>query len=275
MSSQRAITYKTSSAKKRGVVNEAPAATVEGQGNSLRDTVRYSSDFPVAAPSLQAAASVAMPSSPSNSHRLAADPRANTTFTEGTLSFAAHGYLTPGIHPSSFTDAERLLAFNDARRTQWQHLERFVAWVAGSNQFSCIYLDGGYVSRKAVPDDIDCILQSREPYGTAALESMIPFFSYGLERILTEYRVHLHFWAEGFPGGVQDFRMFFQYVRPRDAAESSLAPQDRKGILRLDLGERSVVPELSSDYPPSQVEPAGGRLPGSVIRSSTTARRRR
>ncbi|PTY00728.1 hypothetical protein DB346_14005 [Verrucomicrobia bacterium LW23] len=156
-------------------------------------------------------------------------------FARLSLAFTPAGYLPAGIHSAAPADAERLLAFNPARRRQWQGLQRFIRWAESHNTFSCIYLDGGYVSRKPAPDDIDCILQSRAPYGPAALESMMPFFSYGLDRILKEYAVHLHFWAEGFPGGVQDFRMFFQYIRPRDAAENCLDARARKGLIRMEL----------------------------------------
>jgi hypothetical protein len=228
MSSQSATSYQTSSAPEGSIIAEGPAGNHSAAGSApacrekllLRDPVRYSSGQQVA-------------------ECEALEPNARG---KSAVAFTSQGFLLPGIHTATFGEAEQLLAFNASRRAQWLQLERFIEWVRSSNHFACIYLDGGFVSRKQKPEDIDCILQSRAPYGTSALESMIPYFSYGLDRILREYSVHLHFWAEGFPGGVQDFRMFFQYVRPREAAESSLTPHERKGILRLNLSEKREMP---------------------------------
>jgi hypothetical protein len=64
---------------------------------------------------------------------------------------------------------------------------------------------------------------------------MEPFFSEGLGTILTKYSVHLHFWCEGFPGGLNDFRRFFQYLRPQDAAPFGLKEGTKKGIVRIKL----------------------------------------
>jgi hypothetical protein len=64
---------------------------------------------------------------------------------------------------------------------------------------------------------------------------MEPFFSEGLGTILTKYSVHLHFWSEGFPGGLNDFRRFFQYLRPQDAAPLGLKEGAKKGIVRIKL----------------------------------------
>src|SRR5271154_4216522 len=57
----------------------------------------------------------------------------------------------------------------------------------------------------------------------------------GLDEFYAKYSVHLLFWWEGFPGGLSDFRRFFQYLRPQDAAPLGLREGARKGILRVKL----------------------------------------
>ena len=56
-----------------------------------------------------------------------------------------------------------------------------------------------------------------------------------IESIYETYSVHLHFWCEGFPGGMSDFRRFFQYLRPQDAAPLGLKESARKGIVHVEL----------------------------------------
>jgi hypothetical protein len=56
-----------------------------------------------------------------------------------------------------------------------------------------------------------------------------------MDTIYANYSVHLHFWCEGFPGGLSDFRRFFQYLRPQDAAPLGLREGAKKGIVRIKL----------------------------------------
>ncbi len=90
--------------------------------------------------------------------------------------------------------------------------------------FDCAYINGGFITVKTAPADVDVILQTMEP-----------FFAMGIDSIYDTYSVHLHFWCEGFPGGMSDFRRFFQYVRPQDAAPKGLTEETRKGIVRIKL----------------------------------------
>ncbi len=155
-------------------------------------------------------------------------------------TFNANGLLPSGIHDCSLAEAEKRFVLNPHRAEMWQRLLKFVDWTRSLDTFDILYLDGGYISDKPRPEDIDVILQTRAKYGTEALESMTPFFLKGLDTIFSEYGVHLHFWSEGFPGGIHDFRLFFQYVRPQDAAPRGLAPGATKGILRVQFNGRTA-----------------------------------
>jgi hypothetical protein len=149
--------------------------------------------------------------------------------------FNYYGYLPEGVHETTLAQLRERFVINPRRILLWQRLEEFLAWVVTTRQFSHVYIDGGFVTNKPSPEDIDVILQTNAEYGPDALGAMAPFFSKGLDTILEEYSVHLHFWSEGFPGGVSDFRRFFQYLRPQDAAPLGLREGTKKGIVRITL----------------------------------------
>ncbi len=145
------------------------------------------------------------------------------------------GYLPEGIHETNLDQLRERFAIGEPRVVLWGKFIEFLDKVQTHGGFSYAYIDGGFVTGKPDPSDIDVILQTASPWGTLALESMTPFFAFGLSEILNRYQVHLHFWSEGFPGGASDFRLFFQYFRPQDAAPLGLREQSRKGIVRITL----------------------------------------
>ena len=149
--------------------------------------------------------------------------------------FTYYGLLPEGVHDCKFEELEELLATNPQRSTLWLRLVEFVKWVRSTEQFTCVYINGGFITDKADPEDIDVILQTRASFGPEAFLAMEPFFAEGLDVIFAKYSVHLHFWCEGFPTGVSDFRRFFQYLRPQDAAPRGLKEGARKGIVRVEL----------------------------------------
>jgi hypothetical protein len=150
-------------------------------------------------------------------------------------AFNYHGYLPEGIHDTTLLELKDRLVFNPNRAMLWQRLEEFLDWAVSTGSFSHAYIDGGFITNKPSPEDIDVILQTRAAYGPQAFTAMEPFFSKGLETIHKKYSVHLHFWCEGFPGGLSDFRHFFQYLRPQDAAPLGLKEGAKKGIVRVQL----------------------------------------
>lgn len=143
------------------------------------------------------------------------------------------GLLPAGIHQSDWAQVERLFVTNAHRRDLWERLTRFRDWVRESGNFAACYLDGGYITSKAQPNDIDVVLETCAPYGPEALEAMAPLFRHGLDAIFNEYGVHVHFWSPGFPGGMNDFRMFFQYLSPQEAAPRGLPSGATKGIVKV------------------------------------------
>jgi hypothetical protein len=149
--------------------------------------------------------------------------------------FNYHGLLPEGVHDCKLDDLHERTVTNPQREILWRNLLAFLEWARSTGQFSCAYIDGGFITDKIFPEDIDVILQTRAAYGPAAFLAMEPFFAEGMDKIFQRYSVHLHFWCEGFPGGVSDFRRFFQYLRPQDAAPRGLKEGAKKGIVRIEL----------------------------------------
>ena len=149
--------------------------------------------------------------------------------------FTHHGYLPEGVHPSTLDELHRRLVTNPPRAVLWKRLEQFLQWAVATADFSHAYIAGGFITDKPQPEDIDVILQTRAPYGVEAFAAMEPFFAAGMDVIYANYSVHLHFWCEGFPGGLSDFRRFFQYVRPQEAVPLGLKEGAKRGIARIEL----------------------------------------
>jgi hypothetical protein len=149
--------------------------------------------------------------------------------------FTYHGYLPEGVHDATVELLQQRFVTNLTRQLLWDRLQNFLLWATSTGNFECAYIDGGFITSKAAPADVDVILQTKAAYGSEAFAAMEPFFAQGIDSIYDTYSVHLHFWCEGFPGGMSDFRRFFQYVRPQDAAPRGLKEDARKGIVRLKL----------------------------------------
>ncbi len=158
-------------------------------------------------------------------------------------SLTSDGFLPPGMHVATLDQLRYSFGGSLIREQLLENLEGFLDWVRPMQTFSCAYLGGGFVSDSATPADLDLILETRARYGTKALEAMLPFFERGLETIFKEHAIHLHFWCPGFPGGMNDFRCFFQYLRPHEASQRGLDLGTRKGLVQISL---TNSPRLSS-----------------------------
>jgi hypothetical protein len=149
--------------------------------------------------------------------------------------FTYFGYLPEGIHETDLANLQERFVTSPIRAKLWERLQAFLNWARAAGTFSEAYINGGFITDKSSPEDIDVILQTKASYGPEAFAAMAPFFAKGLDSIYETYSVHLHFWCEGFPGGMSDFRHFFQYLRPQDAAPLGLKEGARKGIVKIKL----------------------------------------
>jgi hypothetical protein len=158
------------------------------------------------------------------------------------LTLAESGFLRPGFHDCTLAEARSLVTTTPAREKMWRTLLGFLAWPILTGKFSHVFIDGGFVSLKDEPQDIDVVLQTLDPFGPASFKVLEPFFSMGLETIQDVFSVHLHFWMENAPAGMADFRSFFQYVRPDHP--HAVASFPKKGVLRISLLDPDIREQL-------------------------------
>ena len=69
--------------------------------------------------------------------------------------------------------------------------------------------------------------------GSAAFKAMEPFFARGLDTIYRNHGIHLHFWCEGSHTDIQDFKYFFQNIRPGSKPPIEDPAEPRRGIVRV------------------------------------------
>ena len=93
----------------------------------------------------------------------------------GTLPpFNYHGFLPEGVHLTTLEELKERFATNPSRIVLFQKLSRFLEWAISTGQFSQAFVNGGFITNKAAPEDVDVILQTRADYGTAAFTAMEP-----------------------------------------------------------------------------------------------------
>lgn len=148
------------------------------------------------------------------------------------LRFEATGYLKPGVHDCTWGMLRKLTFTNSHRADLGRKLLRFLRWPLRMGHFPYVYIGGGFISDSPLPQDIDLVLETRRPFGPEAFGAMEPFFSRGLNNILSVYSVDLHFWMEGAPASLADYRSFFQYQR---SLKMERLDAQKRGIVRLSL----------------------------------------
>ena len=88
---------------------------------------------------------------------------------------------------------------NPQRTVLWERLQLFLNWATSTGNFSHAYIDGGFITNKSSPEDIDVILQTQASYGAEAFGAMEPFFSEGLDTISQSIPSISTFGARDFP----------------------------------------------------------------------------
>jgi hypothetical protein len=151
------------------------------------------------------------------------------------LQFEETGCLKAGVHECTLETLQKLTFTNLHRQYLGGRLLNFLRWPLGLGTFEQVYIGGGFISNSPFPQDIDLVLEPKYPYGPAAFAALEPFFAKGLDNILNDYSVHLHFWVQGAPIAIVDFRSFFQYQRP---GKNNCFDLKKRGIVTLSLSSQ-------------------------------------
>ena len=151
-------------------------------------------------------------------------------------AFTPKGLLPPGIHECTLEEAEATFARippQPGRFDLWSKFQQYLSIIRPIGIINAIYIDGGYITNCARANDIDIVLEIPVPNpATAPILSRPEFHQ---DYAYRNFKMHIFYWWDGFPGTPQDLRAFFQYVNPKDAAKLGLTPNDRKGILKVAL----------------------------------------
>lgn len=142
--------------------------------------------------------------------------------------FDAHGLLPEGIWPCTLDAARERLCCNDHRARLWDGLLRLLAELQAADLCYPIFLAGGFVSAKPMPDDIDLVHDLRHAHAFNQFRGATLFFRHRA-RIAEQYGVD---YCVNLPGN-NDFSCYFQYIGPKAAAILNLPDKHPRGILSI------------------------------------------
>jgi hypothetical protein len=145
------------------------------------------------------------------------------------------GFLPPGVHETCFERVIERFSTNPNREWLCQRLQKFLLLVIDSKCFSYAYIGGEFTTAETSPKEIEVLLQTCSEYGPEVFHAIEPFLVTGLDVIHERYSVRLHFWSRGLAGGINDFRDYFQFVRPTEAFPLGIEAGAKRGIVGIRL----------------------------------------
>lgn len=143
-----------------------------------------------------------------------------------------NGLLPIGVWDCTLDEIEARFVWNPHRRQLWTGMVDFIVNECAPLASSFpIWIDGSFTRSKPHPEDIDVVLDVTDLPQEVALPYLLRLRIRSAE-IKAQY--HLDVWPRH-PLWPTDLGAFFQYVGDKAAAELSLEPKDKKGILRVTL----------------------------------------
>jgi len=106
-------------------------------------------------------------------------------------------------------------------------LAKYLGVIRPIGVFGALFVDGSFTTNKAIPGDVDVVLEAPLP-----VPGLLPIFQrpeLNPAHVKATYNVHVCFAFPNHPSSVD----LFQQLRTADQAKLKLAPTYRKGILRL------------------------------------------
>jgi len=142
------------------------------------------------------------------------------------------GFLPVGAHDCTLDDVEAEFAGNPHRAQLLRNLRLFLQWLSRVHAIELTYyVDGSYATGKAHPSDIDFILDISHAT-TAQIAVALSLYAHQRPQIKNDFHVDFLLYH---PGGGNDLRQYFQYVRTEELHSRKLPLETRKGILRIVL----------------------------------------
>jgi Family of unknown function (DUF6932) len=118
------------------------------------------------------------------------------------------------------------------RENLWNLFNEYLAVIRPLGIVQAIYVDGGFVTDKTMPKDIDLVLELPPPSPAFRAVLMNPAFNH--DTVEVQYKMDIWLWH---PAAVadDDWVAWFQEIKPKDLVRLHLKPDARKGILRVAL----------------------------------------
>jgi hypothetical protein len=138
------------------------------------------------------------------------------------------GLLPAGRHPCALSDIPQVFCWNPYRKQLWEQFQAFWGWYQPQRWAGQIYLNGGFVTDKPEPEDIDMVTDLSGLDDARAYQALL-YMAQNQQKIFDTFKVH--FWFN-LPGN-NDFAAFFQYVGIKTAAIKGIHAKYPKGILRI------------------------------------------
>jgi len=148
----------------------------------------------------------------------------------------AKGILPEGIHACTLDEVRAAFAGRESRTKReklWNGFVRYLDVIRQTGVVDTIYLDGGFTSDSKNPNDIDAVLEI--PIPVPPVSSVLMRKEFNHDYVKGEFQLDIFLWWNGFPSPANDLRMFFQYVKPKEAVNRGLKAGEKKGILKIAL----------------------------------------
>lgn len=155
-------------------------------------------------------------------------------------SLTKDGILPLGIHVCDLYEIEAVFVYNARRRAIWDGLSLFLEKIRLVPEIDVLYVDGGFITDKELPKDVDVIIEFADLSNYYGLARRQPDLI-DRDHIRATFLVDLLFRVEPMPPGMKDLREFFQYLRPEDAIRRGLPVGSKKGILRVYLDDERTA----------------------------------
>lgn len=144
-------------------------------------------------------------------------------------TFDDYGLLPTGEHPCTLSDVYDHLCWNHHRAHLYSKLCSFLSAEWENRQETPIYIDGSFVRKKDLPEDIDVVIDVSNEQDQLIVGKALYLWT-EQPRIKQQYSVDL--WIRH-PRIPNDLVEFFQYVGTKASAELSIPHNHPKGILRI------------------------------------------
>jgi hypothetical protein len=140
------------------------------------------------------------------------------------------GLLPAGVHDCDLAEIQARFTWNERRAAIWAGFQQLLQELAAMNMHYPLYVNGGFVTDRDDPSDVDLALDLCDGAPEEHQRDALFHFHQRHAAIHEQMRVDYY---PNLPGAQHDFRQFFQYVGLRTAMAKRLAPEARKGILRV------------------------------------------